>query len=472
MLKDKYIKVSSFENTQEQMSLNIFSLSFNNNKHLEQKYREDFSNRSIITNRLAIIFGIIAFSIFGILDAYLVPDLKYFFWFLRFAVFAPFALSLLILSFFLWYQKVFQAIFLILEIIGGLIIVIMIVSSPPPVNYSYYAGLILIFMMVYTVSGMRFIWAVFGSFLIVLFYEIAAIVFGDTPPSILVNNNFFFIGANFIGMIASYEIERSDRRSFFLKYLLTKEKEKVCETNTVLEDRVSERTANLKNEIIVRTKAEEKLEIMLEEKEVLLKELYHRTKNNMQLISSMISLESSHIENPELQEVFLKTELKIQAMAMVHEELYKSRDLSKVNFKNYIENIVPLMIDTYSDNRTNITLNLELEDIFIMMDSAIPSGLILSELIVNIIKHAFKGKDYGNVFLKLSLLDSGEIELFLSDDGVGVKNNFDFRNQKSLGLETVYALGEHQLNGKIKMTGDGGISFSLKFKDGLYTQRV
>jgi len=462
-------KLKNYE--QEPGQLNIFTLSFND-KHLEQKYKADFIIRSSITNRIAIIFSIIAFSFFGILDAYLIPELKHFFWFLRYAVFAPFALFVLILSYFPWYKKFIQIFFLLIEIVGGILIIIMIVYSYPPVNYSYYAGLILIFMVVYTVSGMSFVWATLGSLGIVIFYEIAAVLLGNTPSLIIINNNFFFFGANFIGMIASYEIERSDRRRFFLNHLLKEEKEKVWKVNAILEQRVSERTTSLENEIIVRINTELKLGKMLEEKEVLLKELYHRTKNNMQLISSMLSLESAYIENPESKEVFIKTELKIQAMAMVHEELYKSKSLSKINFKNYIENIIPLMLDTYSDNRTDISLNLELENIYIMMDSAIPCGLILSELIVNIIKHAFNGQDKGIISIKLSTLESGEIKLFLSDNGVGVDYNFDFRNQQSLGLETIYALGEHQLKGEINMSGDGGLSFSLKFQDDLYTKRI
>jgi two-component sensor histidine kinase len=163
----------------------------------------------------------------------------------------------------------------------------------------------------------------------------------------LINNNFFFIGANFIGMIAGYEIERINRRKFFFNYLLKKEKAKVREANEILEDKVLERTKRLEDEVKIRTLAEQKFVIMPEEKEVLLKELYHRTKNNMQIVSSIISLESLHIKDSNQKEIFNKTELKIQAMAMVHEELYRSKDLTRVNFKNYIENIVPLMIDTF-----------------------------------------------------------------------------------------------------------------------------
>ncbi len=454
------------------MSLNPVTLSFNNkNASLEKSYSEESYLYSIRYNRLALFFSIIAYSIFGLLDAYLVPEMKYFFWFLRYAVFLPVAGFFLISSYFSWYQKYFQSFFLFLEVFGGVIIIIMIVSSPSPVNYSYYAGLILVFMMAYTASSLRFIWATLGGVIIVVLYEIAAIVFNSTPSYILVNNNFFFIGANLIGMIASYGIERSDRRGFYLNYLLEEEKEKVRESNNVLEERVIERTSRLNDEIIMRTETENHLSTLLEEKEVLLKELYHRTKNNMQVISSLISLESSQSADSELKETFSKIELKIQAMAQVHEELYESDYLSRINFRSYIENIVPLMIDTYSAPGTSVSLEFELDDIYIMIDSAIPCGLILSELILNVMRHAFTGRSNGKVFIRLSRKE-GSIELFLSDNGVGVDKDFDFRNQKSLGLETIFALGEHQLKGTINMQGNKGVSFLLVFRELNENERI
>ncbi len=352
---------------------------------------------------------------------------------------------------------------MVLEVLAGSIIIVMIISAPPPVNYSYYAGLILVFMMAYTVTRMRFIMVSLGGIIIVLFYEIAAVTTG-TPLTVLINNNFFFIGANIIGMIASYGIERSDRRNFFLNYLLNKEKEKVMNANDVLEEKVLERTAQLRNEINTRKAAQKKLSGLLKEKDTLLKEVYHRTKNNMQIIASLISLETSKTDNPDAKRIFKNSELKIQSMAMVHEGLYESGDLSKINFKHYLENLIPLMIESYTSS-SMVSLDLKLEDVFISIDSAIPCGLIISELIINSLKHAFRETGKGTITVRLSFTADENILLFFSDDGVGVEKNFDFRKQDSMGLETIFALGEHQLHGSIEMNGEGGVSCKLKFKD-------
>ncbi len=464
MFPEKKLEKKQFRDPHESMVLNPLTLGFTGEQaHFERMYLNFSAQQVLKANRAALVASIAAYSLFGILDAFLVPRLKCFFWILRFAVYDTLALFLLALSLTSWYRKIQQILFMTLEVLAGSIIIVMIITAPPPVNYSYYAGLILVFMMAYTVTRMRFIMASLGGVIIVLFYEIAAITTG-TPLTVLINNNFFFIGANIIGMIASYGIERSDRRNFFLNYLLNKEKEKVMNANDVLEEKVLERTAQLRNEINTRKAAQQKLSDLLKEKDTLLKEVYHRTKNNMQIIASLISLETSKTDNPDAKRIFKNTELKIQSMAMVHEGLYESGDLSKINFKHYLENLVPVMIESYASLST-VSLVLELEDVFITIDSAIPCGLIISELIINTLKHAFRETGKGTITVRLSFTADENILLFFSDDGAGVEKNFDFRKQGSMGMETIFALGEHQLHGSVEMNGEGGVSCTLKFKD-------
>ncbi len=464
MFSGKKLENKQLSEPPESVALNPLTLGFTREQAPLEKMYRDFSAHEVLkANRAALVASIAAYSLFGILDAFLVPGLKCFFWILRFAVYDTIALFLLALSFASWYRKIQQILFLILEVLAGSIIIVMTITAPPPVNYSYYAGLILVFMMAYTVTRMRFIMATLGGIIIVLFYEIAAIKTG-TPLTVLINNNFFFIGANIVGMIASYGIERSARRNFFLSYLLNKEKEKVTNARNVLEEKVIERTAQLQNEINTRKAAQQKLSDLLKEKDTLLKEVYHRTKNNMQIIASLISLETSKTDNPDAKRIFKNTESKIQSMAMVHEGLYESGDLSKINFKLYLEKFVPLMIESYASLST-VSLELELEDVFITIDSAIPCGLIISELVINTLKHAFRESSKGRITVRLSLAEDENIILFFSDDGVGVEKDFDFRKQGSMGMETIFALGENQLHGSVEMNGVGGVSCTLKFKD-------
>lgn len=198
-----------------------------------------------------------------------------------------------------------------MEMLGGIPIIIMVVAAPQPAGNFYYAGLILVFMMAYSALDMRFIWAALTGWLIVLMYEAAVFLFTDIPTKVLISNNFFFIGANIIGMFSAYSLERAKRMQFLNYRLLEKERSVVKEYSENLEEKVGERTLQLevnnerlRNENERRRKAEDELSRLLEEKEILLKELYHRTKNSLQIISSMLSLEILHSGQTRLKEIF------------------------------------------------------------------------------------------------------------------------------------------------------------------------
>ncbi len=233
-------------NIKEKMQLHPITLSFRqDHKHMEKPFLDDYFISSLSIVRFAIIFGILIYSVFGILDAYLIPEKKHIFWLLRYAFFCPLAIGIFLFSFTSLFKKMLQQTLLFLVIVAGAIIIIMTVIASPPVNFSYYAGVILVFMMGYTVIRLQFIWATIAGWLLVLLYEYAAIFLTDTPVPILINNNFFFIGANLIGMIACYSIEYNTRRDYFLKYLLEVERKKVRNAKEVLEEKVQERTSQL-----------------------------------------------------------------------------------------------------------------------------------------------------------------------------------------------------------------------------------
>ena len=215
---------------------------------------------------MAIFLAFIFYGIFGVLDLVLVPkeDLQIL-WLIRYGIFCPFAIGTLAFSYSSHYKKYMQLSFFTLMVIAGFGIIIMIVKTPPPAKFSYYAGLILIFMFGYTYIRTRFLWATSAGWLIVAFYELSAWLAG-TPVHIFINNNFFFISANLIGMLACYSMEFDARRDFFRERLLEDEKEKVKHINLDLEQRVQKRTAQLnksneylKGEIEERKNAEKKL---------------------------------------------------------------------------------------------------------------------------------------------------------------------------------------------------------------------
>ncbi len=244
------------------MNLNPVTLSFPG--ELEDVFLNEYYRDSLKMVRLSLLGGIFIYGFFGILDAQLVPELIPQLWFIRFAIVWPSLMALIAFSYSSYFKLFFQGAISVGMLIAGCAIIYMISIIPPPVNYSYYAGLILVFIWGYTFTRVRFIWATIAGWIIVAFYEFVAIWITNTPSSTLMNNNFFFISANLVGMFSCYSIEYYARRDFFLAFLLENEQSKIRSANQILEKIVQERTAqltdinkNLRMEIEERKRAEE-----------------------------------------------------------------------------------------------------------------------------------------------------------------------------------------------------------------------
>ncbi len=230
----------------EKMHLHLITLAFSGTQsHLEKPFLDDYFIRSLPIVRFSCFAAFILYGLFGILDAYLAPEQKNIFWLYRYAFFCPLIFGIFLFSFSALFKKVMQPLLFCMGILAGAGIIMMILLAPPPVNFSYYAGLILVFMMVYTVMKVRFLWACGTCWLLVFLYEYAAICIAETPLPILINNNFFFISASLLGMISCYSIEHYSRRDFFMKTLLNEERENVRNARDMLEERVQERTIQL-----------------------------------------------------------------------------------------------------------------------------------------------------------------------------------------------------------------------------------
>lgn len=231
---------------EKHMEFNPLTLKFKGNlAHLEEDFLNDYSNNSLTHIRLALFLGFVFFAFFGILDAILISEKKMTIWTIRYGVICPTILFVIFLTYISTIRKWLQLILSMLIIVSGGGIVSMIIIAPAPISYSYYAGLILIFMFGYTIIRARFIWATLSGWIVVILYELAAF-FYQTPAPVLINNNFFFVGSNLAGMIACYFIEFNTRRAYLLNRLLTNEKEKVSLANLALEERVERRTAQLR----------------------------------------------------------------------------------------------------------------------------------------------------------------------------------------------------------------------------------
>ena len=228
------------------MEFNPLTLKFKgSDAHLEKNFLDDYLENSLTHMRLALILGCIFFAVFGALDAILISEKKRIIWAIRYGVICPTILLVIFLTYIHSVQQWLQPILCLLIVVSGGGIISMIIIAPPPISYSYYAGLILIFMFGYTIIRARFVWATLAGWIVVILYELAAVKY-QTPVPVLINNNFFFVGSNLAGMIAGYAIEFYARRAYYLNLLLTDEKEKVSAVNLDLEKRVQERTAQLK----------------------------------------------------------------------------------------------------------------------------------------------------------------------------------------------------------------------------------
>jgi two-component sensor histidine kinase len=206
----------------------------------------------------------------------------------------------------------------------------------------------------------------------------------------------------------------------------------------------------------------ENIKKSLKEKELLLKEIHHRVKNNMQVISSLVSLQAGRVEDQDHKNLFNEIMDRIRSMALVHEQLYRTRDLSGINLKDYITQLSRRLMRSYDIKPDKIELKIDADDLYIGIDKAVPCGLITNELISNALKYAFPDDMKGRISVKLCKDDNGKILLNINDNGIGLSKEFNLQNADSLGLELVIMLVE-QIDGSLDVTGDKGTDFMISF---------
>ena len=215
-------------------------------------------------------------------------------------------------------------------------------------------------------------------------------------------------------------------------------------------------------DITERKEAEDQLRLSLQEKEVLLKEIHHRVKNNMQVISSLLDLQSAQITDPLVRAPFLDSQNRIKSMALIHERLYQSPDLARIDFTNYLQLLVPRLFDSYQTTDQQVSLKIQAEEVSLEVSQAIPCGLIINELVANALKHAFPKGRQGELCLRLEKSPDDEILLVVEDNGVGLPEGVDLGHSSTLGLQLVQVL-TRQLKGSVAVHRSAGTRFELRF---------
>jgi len=240
-------------------------------------------------------------------------------------------------------------------------------------------------------------------------------------------------------------------------------------------------------EIVRRKEAETRMKASLEEKEVLLKEIHHRVKNNLQVVSSLLYLQSESVSDPEVLDMLKDSQNRIRSMALVHERLYQTEDLARIDFPEYVRDLAAYLVSSYSMDAPSVSLRLDADEVVLDVDTAVPCGLIVNELVSNSLKHAFSprpalkpdlasvatqgaegdriGGANGNgneIFIELRTEQDGQLRLLVGDNGVGFPEDMDWRDTQSLGLLLVNSL-VRQLRGAIELVRQDGTRFEITF---------
>jgi PAS domain S-box-containing protein len=222
-----------------------------------------------------------------------------------------------------------------------------------------------------------------------------------------------------------------------------------------LEQQVQARTAEL-------AAANETLKAALQQKDRLLKEVHHRVKNNLQIVSSLLSLQAGNISDPEIRNMLTDSQQRVQSMGLMHELLYRSADFGRIDMSAYVRTAAAHLLRSYQADADQISMTVDAEGVFLEVDTAIPCGLLLTELVSNCLKHAFPDGRKGRVYLGLRSNIAGQVTLVVRDDGVGFPAGVDFRQPETLGLQLIGALTE-QLRGTVSLVSGEGCEFMVIF---------
>jgi PAS domain S-box-containing protein len=231
------------------------------------------------------------------------------------------------------------------------------------------------------------------------------------------------------------------------------------------------RIAGICEDISDRKFSEARIKAALHEKELLLKEIHHRVKNNMQVISSLLQLQTQYIEDESMLSLFEESQTRIHSMALIHEQLYQSQHLDRIDLPPYVENLIANLYQSFGCCNTAIKFKLNVEPIYLNIETAIPCGLIINELVSNSLKYAFPNSMTGEININFHESNSQQFHLNIKDNGVGFPANFDVENTETLGIRLVRML-INQLDGTLAIDSQCGTCYNLVFKELNYRRRI
>jgi PAS domain S-box-containing protein len=227
----------------------------------------------------------------------------------------------------------------------------------------------------------------------------------------------------------------------------------------------------IQNDVTARKQAEEQIRSSLQEKEILLKEVHHRVKNNLVVVSSLLDWQADYLTDPAAIKIFEQSQYRIQSMALIHEKLYQSKNLAKIDLSEYLQTLAQQLAFSSNLDNERITIDFDLHPILLNIETATPCGLIVNELISNVFEHAFPNHETGQIWLKVKENAQNQVTITIQDNGVGFPADLDFQNTESLGLQLVCLLTK-QLEGEITVSCNHGTTFKLIFSELRYQKRI
>ncbi|MEA3285874.1 MAG: response regulator [Candidatus Marinimicrobia bacterium] len=230
-------------------------------------------------------------------------------------------------------------------------------------------------------------------------------------------------------------------------------------------DTLNKTQLKLKEEIVVRKNTEEKLSALLLENEILLKEVYHRAKNNMQVMVGLFDLQSRKMGDQSVESVFAEMGDRIYSMSFVHDLLFRSKSLNNLSFDWFITNFSRQIISLDETDNTKINLIFEIDPVLVNIRVLVPLGLVIYEILSNTLKHAFRKRVEGQIFIKASLNDDDALLLTISDDGVGLDPDIDLLKSETLGMYIIRSVVENQLFGTVQVASDTGLTYTIFLPD-------
>ncbi len=425
----------------------IIPLSLSFSTETEIAFQKYFFKLSLIRFRPALVLGMALYGLFYLLDYFWLPDIRLPLFLIRFGFVLPVGFVIYLVS----YQKIFrrhyQLFSMMYMLAAGIGIVIMTLIKPDYTE-TYYVGIILVLIFIYILSGLRFYWASATGAIIVISYIVGIQWVTGAAWFHYIDNYFFLIGSNILLMVGGYFMEIFYRREFYLQYQLNLGKEKIEEINIGLEARVADRTKELQK--------------ALEQQEILLREVYHRTKNNMNVVISLLNMQSAEQDKHPVNDPFAPISDRIYSMSLVHEQLYHSEDLSTIQFDEYAQRLISRLHHSMPQRPDAIQVSYQCETIEMGLEQAIPLGLAINEIITNAFKHGFPDGRRGHIQINMFRNERDNVQIEISNDGLSFPEDVSPENPDTLGLHLVKMLVQDQLQSKLSIDSSEEVCYKIE----------